>query len=417
MSCVATSVGGDGVKIALLSYELPPDTGFGGIGTYTWYQARALVRLGHDVRVVAGALEPGRHHSEVDGVKITRVLDDGPFTGAIRGMLDDGLGWAPNRIRTASGAFHALRDLLEQESYDVVEYPECGGDGMIVSTMLPVRTCVRFHSPAALIMGSYPVSEADLEATSFLEQIGIDQADVRTAPSTFMASEVVDRLGVTTPVHVIPNGIDLGSLDSASSPEVVERFELPTRPDLVTVLFASRLERRKGAHLLAEVCAQVLGRDPRVHFLVAGADVDGLVDGVIRPRLAAEGLDDRFRYLNRLALPEVRELLKHVDVQLLPTTWDNAPYACLEAMAAGVAVVTSDLGGMPEMIEHERTGLLSTPHDPHSFATNVLRLADDRALRERLGAQARAEVEARFTDTAMARATVELWRSSFGLGA
>ena len=45
------------MKIGLLSYEYPPDTGFGGIGTYTWYHARALARLGHQVHVLAGARE------------------------------------------------------------------------------------------------------------------------------------------------------------------------------------------------------------------------------------------------------------------------------------------------------------------------------------------------------------------------
>ena len=46
------------MKIALMSFEYPPETGFGGIGTYTWYQARAMVKLGHEVHVLAGATSP-----------------------------------------------------------------------------------------------------------------------------------------------------------------------------------------------------------------------------------------------------------------------------------------------------------------------------------------------------------------------
>ena len=61
------------MKIALLSHELPPETGHGGIGTYTWYQSRALARLGAEVHVLAGASEPTPiRTTELDGVQVHR---------------------------------------------------------------------------------------------------------------------------------------------------------------------------------------------------------------------------------------------------------------------------------------------------------------------------------------------------------
>src|SRR5690606_32274872 len=145
------------------------------------------------------------------------------------------------------------------ETFDIVEYPECGADGMIVSTMLPLRTCVRFHSPARLIMDTYGADPRDVEITGFLEQVGMNQATIRTAPSRFLADEVVQRLDVPSPVHVIPNGIDLDLFDADDDIDVVDRFGLPDRTaGAVTILFSSRLERRKGAHLLPEICREVL---------------------------------------------------------------------------------------------------------------------------------------------------------------
>lgn len=398
------------MKIALLSYEYPPDTGFGGIGTYTWYQARALVRLGHEVRVVAGSNEPGLFHTEQDGVKITRVLDPGSLTGAVDGLTALGLGWAPNRLRTAAGAHIAMRHLLEHETFDIVEYPECGADGMIVSTMLPLRTCVRFHSPARLIMDTYGADPRDVEITGFLEQVGMNQAAIRTAPSRFLADEVVQRLDVPSPVHVIPNGIDLDLFDADDDIDVVDRFGLPDRTaGAVTILFSSRLERRKGAHLLPEICREVLTRYPHAHFAIAGADDAGVLEHRIRPALDAAGAGHRLHGLGRLDLREIRALVKHVDVHLLPTLWDNAPYACIEAMASGRAIVSADVGGMPELIEHGQNGMLATVDDARSFVDAIAPLVEDAALRERLGANARRTVEERYTDTAVARLAVDLW--------
>jgi glycosyltransferase involved in cell wall biosynthesis len=402
------------MKIALLSYEYPPDTGFGGIGTYTWCQARALVRLGHEVRVVAGSLEPGMFESEHDGVQVTRVNDPDPLEGAIDAFVAQGLGWAPNRLRAATSAYRALQRLLEHESYDMVEYTECGADAMIAATMLPIRRCVRFHSPARLIMESYGASEQDREITAFLEQIAINRAGLRIASSRFLAAEVVARMDVPPPVHVVPSGIDLDLVDRSEGIDVVERFGLPR--DAITILFTSRLERRKGIYLLPAICAQILGRFPQVHFVFAGEDTEGAFTTAIQPAADAVGAAHRVRALGRVSLTEVRALLRHADVHLLPTLWDNAPYACIEAMASATAVVSSDFGGLPELVEHGRSGLLARTGDAASFVTAIECLVEDRELRERLGAGARARIEEHFTDVGVAQQTVDLWRRAIASG-
>jgi glycosyltransferase involved in cell wall biosynthesis len=396
------------MRIALLSYEFPPETGFGGIGTYTWYQARALVQLGHQVHVFAGRLEPGISHEQVDGIEVTRILDPGLWNPAVIGLRDEGLGWASNRLQTAAGSFIAVRAAMEHHDFDIVEYPECGADGMMVSTMLPVTTAVRFHSPAPLIMADYGADERDIEATRFLEQIAIDRADVRIAPSSFLATEVMERLAVPPPVHVVRNGIDLELFDREQGIDVVERFGLPR--EAITILFSSRLEPRKGVHLLPEICLEVLGRHPNVHVVITGDDQDPWVKDQIRPGLQARGVDDRFHAVGRVTLREVRSLLRYVDIHLLPSRWENAPYACIEAMASSRAVVSSDATGMPELIEDGVTGLLARTEDATSFIAQLERLIEDRDLRERLGSNARRSVEEDHSAKATAIHTVDIWR-------
>jgi len=116
------------MKIGILSYEYPPETGFGGIGTYSWYQARGLAKLGHDVHVFAGSTKPGTFHSEHDGVRVTRIKKEGWLHGLVKGLRDRRCWWSQNRIETGYGAYYALRQALEKEQFDIVEFPECGGD-------------------------------------------------------------------------------------------------------------------------------------------------------------------------------------------------------------------------------------------------------------------------------------------------
>lgn len=403
------------MRVALVSYEYPPDTGFGGVGTYTWYQARALVRQGHDVRVVAGSLVPGVFHSEHDGVRVTRILDETRLEGVTRSLHSTGAGWAAVRVRNSIGAFLALRDLLEHETYDIVEFAECGADGMIASTVLPLRISVRLHSPARLIMNSYGVSvpnkewDRDLVTTTFSEQVTINRADVRISPSRFLASEVEEHLGVSPPVHIVRNGLDLELFDRDPGADVASRFGLPPRGAAVIVAFTGRLEERKGLGLLPGVCDRVLQAHPQVHIVLAGADDGGVFASSIRPRCERSGNAHRLHHLGAVSLADVRGLVKHADIHLHPSTWDNAPYSCIEAMAAGSAVVTSDVGGMPEMIDHRRSGLVVRAGDESSFVEALSELIEDAPLRARLGEAARRTVEERHTDETMARDSVAVW--------
>lgn len=89
------------MKIALLSFEYPPETGFGGIGTYTWYHARALARLGHEVHVLAGATSatPLRRDTH-DGVVVYRYVADGGLMRALAGSAIVGCGGRRTGCRT-----------------------------------------------------------------------------------------------------------------------------------------------------------------------------------------------------------------------------------------------------------------------------------------------------------------------------
>ena len=400
------------MNIAILSYEYPPETGFGGIGTYSYYHARALAKLGHQVHVFAGSTRVGVFHSEHDGVRVTRVKADGWVQRALTPARTREWFWFHNRVETAHAQYIAVREALRHETFDIVEAPECGADAAAVSTLLRVPVAVRFHSPTRLIMGTYKTPKADRELTAAVERIAISRARVRTACSRFVAEEVADKMGVRRPIHVIPNGIDLEQFDREEGLDARHPLELPA--DSVTVFFANRLEERKGIHLITDIAVRVMKRYAHVHFVLAGRDLFGYVANTVVPAIRAQGLADRFHVLGALDLPTVRGLLKRSDIFLLPSLWENCPYSCIEAMAAGRAIVSSDCGGMPELIADRTNGLLAGTGDANSFAERLEELIEDRTLRERLGAAARRTVEERLTDVGIARRLCDVYGEALG---
>jgi len=397
------------MRIAILSYEYPPETGFGGIGTYAYYQARALAKLGHDVHVFAGSTKNGVFHSEHEGVKVTRIKREGVVNGLLDNARKTRAWWFQNRVTTATDAYEGLAKAHSKKPFDFIEAPECGADAMVASTFLTVPVAVRFHSPARLIMNIYDTPKIDRVLTAFAEQLGINQAAVLTSCSQFLADEVAMKMAEQDPIHVIPNGIDVPLFDRDEGIDVFEKFGLPR--DKKIIFFANRMEERKGIHIVQKMVEATLAKYPDIAFAFAGRDLFGFMEKQILPWVKDRQLQDRFFYLGQLALPEVRAVLKKSSIFLIPSLWENCPYSCLEAMTAGRAIVSSDCGGMPELVEHERTGLLAKNGDPASFVAALQRMIEDDGLRARCGQNARAEVEKRLTDVAIGKRSVDVYQS------
>lgn len=397
------------MKIALLSYEYPPETGFGGIGTYTYYQARGLAKLGHDVHVLAGATAPtDLRMSEHDGVIVHRFRRDGALMRGLRHLARARLCWTRNRIENAWSMYAGLKRLLRRHTFDLVEMPECGAEGALINYLIDSPTLVKFHSPARLIMPFYDVTRADTMLCSAVEQLGIRGAQAFTACSQFMADEVASKLNVGRHVRVIPNGIDLELFDKAEQVNVRAKYSLPS--DRPMILFSGRMERRKGIHLCADIVGSILERH-QVAVVFAGQDLFHIMEKAVMPSIRQRKLKGSLHYLGKLHLAEVRSCYMAADIFLTPSLWENCPYSCLEAMAAGCAVVSSDQGGMPELIRHGENGLLARSGDAASYVAALHQLLDDPAMRVRLGTAARRTVEESFTDLRIAELSIDHYRA------
>jgi glycosyltransferase involved in cell wall biosynthesis len=193
------------------------------------------------------------------------------------------------------------------------------------------------------------------------------------APSHFVATKVREHGLAEALVRIVPHGMELGAWSmGASGTALTEPAPgAGAAPGAArSVLFAGRLSAEKGVRLLPGL-AMRLAPTP---LLVAG---DGPLRGWLETQCAAL---PNLRLLGHRSGPEFAQLLSGAGVVVVPSLfYETFCFAAAEAMAAARPVVAANLGAIPELIEHEQTGLLVPPDDVHALAESVTRALADPA--------------------------------------
>jgi glycosyltransferase involved in cell wall biosynthesis len=197
-------------------------------------------------------------------------------------------------------------------------------------------------------------------------------------PSRFLEGKM--RAGRVFPDRLrwVPNYVDASAIEPKSAPGGA-------------VMYAGRLSDEKGVDVLLEA----LARAPELRADVVG---DGPARASLERLATSLGVDDRVRFRGRLAAVEVHDAMRGSAVVVVPSRWyENMPITVLEAFAAGLPVVASALGGIPELIEDGRDGVLVPPEDPMALAEALRTLASDPERAFGMGTAARAKAERVYT--------------------
>jgi glycosyltransferase involved in cell wall biosynthesis len=181
-------------------------------------------------------------------------------------------------------------------------------------------------------------------------------------------------------IDIIPNGID------------VSDFPAARRPARKVVTTVANIRIDKGHDVLLEAVRGVLERHPDARFRIVG---DGPLRATIEARAHTLGVAGYVDFLG--ARDDVPEQLATSDVFAFPSLMEAFPNGVMEAMATGLPVVATDVGGIPELVHHERNGLLVPPGDPGALAAGIVRLLDDPAFADACGRAARETIAARYS--------------------
>ena len=218
----------------------------------------------------------------------------------------------------------------------------------------------------------------------------IDQSDGVTAVSESLRADTCRELAVTSDIRVIPNFLNCAVHHRVEASSVRDR--LIGDKAAKTAIHVSNFRPVKRVTAVIEIFERIC-REVSTHLLMVG---DG-PELDTASRLASErGLADRVHFLGEQ--DQVLPLLSIADVFLLPSGQESFGLAALEAMACEVPVVASNVGGLPEVIDHGRTGFLHPPGDLDGMARSAAALLTDPVLHRRVAAAALEKVNSRFCE-------------------
>jgi glycosyltransferase involved in cell wall biosynthesis len=388
------------MHIALAAQEYSSDIDLGGIGAYTRHLTTGLRQLGQRVTNMFGTSKGGNPRP------VSTDRPRGSRWRKVRSIL-------PISSFRALSYSLALRRQVERlaalEALDIVEVPDWGAEGFALARRATVPLVIKLHAPFFVINGYNKQSlPLDTVILNWLEKQAILKADLLTSPSASLAEIVARQYHIPLErIHILPNPID----ENVFTPAVQSHAESETG---LTVLYVGRLNTIKGIYTLVRAIPNVARACPDVTFLFVGPDMPiGLSGGShqqeLIKHLAQQPVQARVHFLPTQTREQLVSLYQASAVCVVPSLYDNFPYACLEAMACGKPVVASAVGGLAEIITSGQNGLLVPPDDPEALAEQLIGLLHDRPQRQHLGQNARAYVEANLSCAHIAQATLDLY--------
>ena len=360
----------------------------------------ALEPLGFDVTLAHGSLSPGEGDMSYLLAAGTRTIFVPQLRREIR-PLDD--------LRALMALYRIMRDVRPRIVH--THMAKAGLLGRLAAVLYNLR---RGNRPRARIVHTYHGHVLEgyfgrLKTRLFItvERLMARSTDALVAVATPVRNELLNdhRIGRAAQYHIVPLGFDLQPFAAVDREARVRgRRELNIADNAEVITTVGRLTAIKDQSRLLSIAREVAERRPEVVLLMVG-------DGELRPDLeaeaAAQGLGGHVRFLGwRRDLPTIYAA---TDVFVLTSRNEGTPVALIEAMAAGVPGVSTDVGGVATVIENATMGIRVRLDDDAGFVAGVVRLLDS-ADREAMGARARAHVLERFDRRRLVADIVQLYR-------
>ena len=396
------------MRVAVLSREYPPEV-YGGAGVHVEYLARELARL-VDLEVHCF----GAPREETGGPLVyayqpwDALAGKAPYQAALRTMSVDLL----------MAAATEGTDLVHSHTW----YANFAGH--LAKLIHGIPHVVSVHSLEPLRPWKVEQLGGGYEVSKFCEQTSLEAADRVIAVSHGMRADILSSYPAIDPdrVRVVHNGIDTDEYAPDHDTDVLERYGVdPSKPYIV---FVGRITRQKGVPYLLDAALDI---DPAAQIvLCAGApDTEEIAAEVAAKVDRVKAERGNIIWIQKmLAKPEVIQLLSNATVFVCPSVYEPLGIVNLEAMACETAVVATATGGIPEVVDDGRTGLLvpfestgeASPRNPEQFvrdiAERVNTLIADPARADAMGKAGRQRALDEFSWTAIAEQTVELYQDA-----
>ena len=351
----------------------------GGAGNATFNIARELVKLGHSVDVLTSRYRDQLGEEVIEGIKVYRV------TSWRHGIHDCGLSGALSYVFFA---FFKLRKLHHNNHYDLLHYFFSLPTGLL--SLYSHGICGRPYilSLRGSDVPGYDTSSLKLNVLHRLLK-PITRRIWRKAEKVVALSHVFRELALQTlpsqPIHVIYNGIDteIFKLGAARQEDLKNGFRL---------LCVSRLIERKGMDYLFQAVAAI--KDLKIQVGLVGT---GSHEQKLKRKAKELGIEGRVHFYGYKPPHELARLYNQADIFVLPSLSESFGMVLLEAMSCGLPIIASQVGGIPEIVESGKNGILVSSGSAAEIEKAVRCLLDDPLLRSRLSQNNISKIRSQFT--------------------
>jgi len=381
----------------MLTWEFPPRI-VGGIARHCLGLSKALAKLGHEVYVITLEFPGTPLFEDVDGVKVHRVLIE--------------LGH-PNFIIWTFIFNHFMEkkvaELSRSVKFDIIHIHDwlTAEAGVSSKHFLNKSLVSTVHSTE--VGRSQGLHNPDSFLIDGIEWWMTYEAKRVIVCSNSVKWELESHFNLPhDKVTVIPNGVEISNFNlNINREEVKRRYGI--KPNERIVLFIGRLVPQKGVDTLIKAVPLIIQRHRDAKILIAG---DGWSRTYLEELAKSMGLGDHVRFLGFISDWELADLMVAADVLVVPSVYEPFGIVALEGMAAGTPVVATNIGGLSEIIEHDKTGVLVYPRNPESIAWGVNRVLSDRKYADWLVRNARKKVLEAYSWEEIAKRTVEVYESA-----
>jgi glycosyltransferase involved in cell wall biosynthesis len=373
-------------KVCFITPEYWPLAG--GTGAYVYYLSNQLLRNGYPIYVITGG-------NQTRDVKVNPQLDVSflkiPRTPIVKSFM------------LAEASSRKLSSVRDSANVDVVHPQLPLTPSFAVPPNFGKTLVCTVHSTwkgEAKAISGEPYSRLNANEKflvsfnwflRFFEEGMLERARKIIAVSQFTKWELTNYYKISpSKIRVIHNGVDTEKFQPAADKRKA-KLAFGLNPDDIAIVSVGRLYARKGLFTLIESIPAVVARFPKAKFIVSGK---GQSDEMAKLIAHAQRLEVRDNLVFTGYTPDKKlpMLYQAADVFAFSTFYEHHPFAVLEAMATGLPVVTTTVGGIPETIQNGKNGWLVEPFNVSQFSEKILHLLENPAEAAEMGAAARKTV-------------------------
>ena len=370
------------MNILMLSWEYPPRV-VGGISRVVHDLSHKLYQDGHQVTVITYRDGNVPYYENDEGIDVYRVDN---FMISPNNFIDWIMQLNFNMIAKAGEI------ISEKGKFDVIHAHDWltayAGKTLKFAHNIPLVSTIH-ATEAGRNSGIHGDMQRYINDTEWMLTYESSEVIVN---SNYMKNELQRLFGLPyEKINVVPNGVDLTLFNGIDRDyDFRRKFAMDNEK---IILFMGRLVYEKGVQTLISAMPKILSHYNDSKLIVAGKG--GMIDE-LRAQVNSLGLGNKVYFTGYLGSKDVSKMYKCADVAVFPSTYEPFGIVALEAMLSGTPVVTSDIGGLNEIVEHGVNGMKSYAGNPNSLADSILSLLFDQNLCETVSRNAIEKVKTQY---------------------